>query len=95
MFFDIETMKVYDADKKRNIFVPNFIVFQFENGEERVFGGENCMKEFADFLFKGEKSLVSSGEYYTIIGHNSARYDSFFILQAICDESCDDPKIFF
>ena len=94
-FFDIETMKVWDEKKERFIFVPSLIVFQFEDGEERVFLGENCLKEFADFLFKGEKSLVASGKYYTIVGHNTARFDSFFLLQTICDESCDDPNIFF
>ena len=42
-------MKVWDEKKDRFIFVPNFIVFQFEDGEERVFLGENCLKEFAEF----------------------------------------------
>ena len=61
-----------------------------------MFAGEKCKEEFADFLFTGENSLVGSGEYYSIIGHNAARFDSFFfILQAICDESSDDPNIFF
>ena len=32
---------------------------------------------------------------YNIVGHNTGRFDSFFILQTICDETCDDPKLFF
>ena len=83
-------MKVYDEKNDRFIFIPNLIVFQSENGEERVFAGEKCKKEFCEFLY----SLVESEEYFTIIGHNSARFDTFFIffiLQVICDEGCDDP----
>ena len=56
--------------------------------------GENCLKEFAEFLFKGEKSLVNSGKYFTIITILPVLI-VFLIFQTICDESCDDPKIFF
>ena len=78
-FFYIETMKVYDAENDRSVLVPNLVVFQFENGEERIFVGENCMNEFADFLFLGEDSLLSSGKYYTLIGHNTGgRWRSWF-----------------
>ena len=94
-FFDIETMKVYDEENNRHILVPNLVVFQFESGEERVFAGENCMEDFTDFLFFGEESLASSGKYYTLIGHNTARFDSFYLLQQICEVSCKDPNIFF
>ena len=55
-FFDLEAMKLWDEKKDRFIFVPYLIVFQFEDGEERVFLGENCLKEFAEFLFKGENN---------------------------------------
>ena len=57
-FFDIETMKVYDKENDRHVLIPNLIVFQFENGEERVFVGENCMEDFTDFLFFGEDIIL-------------------------------------
>ena len=80
-FFDIETQKVYDEELKRTIFKPNLIVFQFEDGTERVFAGDDCPQIFSEFLFVGNESLMGQNEYYTIIGHNTARFDSFFLLQ--------------
>ena len=78
VFFDIETQKVYDEELKRTVFKPNLIVFQFEDGTERVFAGDNCLQQFSEFLFVGNESLVAQDEYFNIIGHNTARFDSFF-----------------
>ena len=85
-FFDMETMKVYDEELKRTVFKPNLIVFQFEDGTEEIFAGEQCLKEFAEFLFVGPHSLVKQDEYFTIIGHNAARFDSFFFDSIIFGE---------
>ena len=94
-FFDMETMKVYDEELKRTVFKPNLIVFQFEDGTEEIFAGDQCLKQFSEFLFVGPHSLVAQDEYFTIIGHNAARFDSFFWIQSFLENVVDDPKIFF
>ena len=94
-FFDIETQKVYDEELKRTVFKPNLIVFQFEDGTEKVFVGDDCLQQFSEFLFVGNESLVARNEYFNIVGHNTARFDSFFLLQSFLENLTDDPKIFF
>lgn len=94
-FFDIETMKVFDEEIGKTVLKPNLIVFQFENGDKVIFAREDCLKEFSEFLFVGKNSLVSTGDYYTIVGHNAACFDSFYILQSFIQNIVEDPNIFF
>ena len=88
-------MKVYDEELKRTVFKPNLIVFQFEDGTEEISAGQECLKEFSEFLFVGPDSLVAQDEYFTIIGQNAACFDSFFFIQSFLENEIDDPKIFF
>ena len=46
-------------------------------------------------MFIGPESLVAQDEYYTIIGHNAARFDSFFLIQSFLENAVEEPKIFF
>lgn len=87
-------MKVFDEEIGKTVLKPNRIVFQFENGDKVIFAREDCLKEFSEFLFVGKNSLVSTGDYYTIVGHNAARFDSFYILQSFIQNIVEDPNIF-
>ena len=84
-FYDIETMKAYNADRQMFVFVPNLVVLKSETGDRHVFTGRDCMARFCDFLFAAEDSLANSTGHHRVFVHNGSRFDSIFILQGFAE----------
>lgn len=93
-FYDMETMIATEPDTGEKYFKVCLIVFRNEAGDvEKVFSGAGALAEFVQFLFFGEDSLAATGNVYHVLAHNGAKFDTHFILQEFCRQSCVAPKI--
>ena len=94
IFADIETMK--EERDGESVLTCNLVVVITEGGQEFVFSGRDSLQKFAEYLFCGPDSLVSHDKNYTVLFHNGARFDCFYVLKAFCDNiATDDPKVLF
>ena len=59
---------------------PNLCVVQDEAGKEWVFKGDKTRDEFCKWLFTEEHAGC------TVMAHNFQGYDSYFILQYLCEQ---------
>lgn len=94
-FFDMETMKVWNEEKKAFFFVPNLIVLKSEAGDRHIFKGENALQKFCEFCFAGEKPLAHCEQRQVLWAHNNARFDGMFVLQGFCNILSSDPSVIF
>jgi len=94
IFADIETVKEeWDGE---SVLTCNLVVVITEGGQEFVFSCRDSLQQFAEYLFCGPDSLVSYNKHYTVLFHNGARFDCFYVLKAFCDNIVtDDPKVLF
>lgn len=80
IFFDLET------DQSSGDHHVNFAVAQYENGDERVFGGKYTLHDLCSFFFK------SGHKGYTCIAHNMKGFDGQFVLRWLLENGYQ-PKV--
>ena len=93
VFYDIECMKVPRQGGGGFVFQPNLLIMQFESGDEIVFKGADCVKDFVRFVFLDEGGLAHMGGKWHVIAHNASRFDALFLMQCYFDLCVKVPHV--
>ena len=93
--FDVETKIIWDDVRNCEVFQPNLICYRIKDGRKGYFYGEDCCREFCDFLFVGEDSLAFDPQQtrYNWISHNGGRFDLMYILRYFIEGLGEMPNI--